>query len=85
MLDRISGDPATQAYEVWRLDPSEDGPVGDRLAWHDRMAELYDQMAAARIPLPIGAAWAADYHLRRAKELREQISPHQPWVRSATW
>jgi hypothetical protein len=54
--------------------PAGDAPIELHVAWHDRQADLWDQIAARDAVMAGNAQWMADYHRRQAKELSERLA-----------
>jgi hypothetical protein len=70
---RIGRDPAEEVLNPWPPQPAEDAPPELHVAWHDRQADLWDQIAARDAVMAGNAQWMADYHRRQAKEHSERL------------
>jgi hypothetical protein len=69
-------DPVSAMLRAWPHPPDDRKPLTVHIAWHDRLAVMFDQIAhngGGNGISASSAAWAADYERRNAKELREQL------------
>jgi hypothetical protein len=68
-------DPVMAMLAEWPRPPREEARLSVRLAWMERMAVMFDQIAfsGGGNGLSEGSAiWAAEYMRRKAKELAEK-------------
>jgi hypothetical protein len=71
-LRRIACNPGDELCALRREEPAEDAPVHRQTAWHNRMAELWEQLAQCDPVMARNARFTADLHRRKVKELGEQ-------------
>jgi hypothetical protein len=71
---RRGRDPAEELLNPRTPLPAEDAPPELYVAWHDRQADLWDQIVARDAVMAGNAQWMADYHRRQAKEHSERIA-----------
>ena len=83
MASGSSRDPVTAMLSEWRRPPGDGAPVAVRIAWTERMAVMFDQIAyngGGNGLSEESAIWAADFMRRKAKELGE-VQSNGPVVR----
>lgn len=82
---RIRRYPGDELAKLQCRRPYSDQPVRVWVAWFERQAELWDEIALDDATLADNAVFVAEHLRRKVKELLEQYKPGDKWPGAGKW